>query len=90
MTEDINDTGIIITILERFEKQRLPRITEIKKRLDDGERLNEYEMEFISEALHDAKNLMPFLENKPEYQELFAQVVHFYKLVTDEALNLQK
>jgi len=89
-TQQIDDTGIIQVILERFEKQRLPRMIEIKQRLDDGNKLNEFELEYLSEAVHDAKALLPFLERHPEYEPLLSRVVHYYKIITDEALGNEK
>lgn len=86
-TQQIDDTGIIQVILERFEKQRLPRMIEIKQRLDDGYKLNEFELEYLSEAVHDAKALLPFLERHPEYEPLLSRVFHYYKIISDETLD---
>jgi len=86
-TQQIDDTGIIQVILERFEKQRLPRMIEIKQRLDDGNKLNEFELEYLSEAVHDARALLPFLERHPEYEPLLSRVFHYYKIISDEALD---
>ena len=90
MNVDFNDTAIIQVVLDRFEKQRLPRITEIKEKAENGEILNEFEIEFLSEALHDARNLLPVLDRHPEYEPLLSQVIHYYKMVTDRALENEK
>jgi len=90
MNIDLNDTAIIQVVLERFEKQRLPRIVEIKKKTDNGEILNEFEIEFLSNAIHDARALLPVLERHPEYEPLLSQVIHYYKEVTDRALANEK
>ncbi len=84
------DTGIILVVLQRFEKQRLPRIIEIKQRLDNGNTLNEFEIEYLSEALHDARSLLPYLDRHPEYEPLLSRVFHYYKIITDEALGNEK
>jgi len=81
-----DDTGVIQTLLERFEKHRLPRITEIKQRLDQGNTLSDFDIEYLSEAIHDAKVLLPYLNRHPEYEALVSSVIHYYKLITDEAL----
>lgn len=90
MTVQINDTGIIQVILIRLEKQRLPRMSEIKRRLDQGNRLNEFELEYLSEAIHDARALLPLMEKHPEYEPLLSRVCHYYKIITDEALGNEK
>ena len=84
------DTGVILVLLESFEKQRLPRIIEIKLKLDYGDIINEFELEYLSEALHDARMLLPYLDRHPEYQPLVAKIIHYYKLVVDEALANEK
>ncbi len=90
MDKKFVDTGIILVLLKGFEKQRLPRIIEIKLKLDYGETINEFELEYLSEALHDARMLLPYLERHPEYKPLLAKVIHFYKTVVDEALANEK
>jgi len=90
MSKSIDDTGIFQVILARFEKQRLPRMVEIKQRLDAGDKLNEFELEYVSEAMHDAEALFPFVERHPEYQPLLSRVFHYYKIISDEALNNEK
>ena len=86
MDKKTEDTGVILVLLESFEKQRLPRIIEIKLKLDYGDIINEFELEYLSEALHDARMLLPYLDRHPEYQPLVAKIIHYYKLVVDEAL----
>lgn len=81
-----NDTGIMLVILQCFERQRLPRVIEIKQRLDLGYLLNEFEIECISEALHETRSLLPYLDRHPEYMPLASRVIHYYKEITDEAL----
>lgn len=84
------DTGVILVILQRFETQRLPRITEIKLSLDGGNKLSEFNIRYLSEAMHDAQMIMPYLNRHPEYEPLFAKVMHYYKVITDEALANEK
>lgn len=85
-----NDTGIIQVSFQDLASQRLPRIIEIKHKLDHGDILNEFDIECISEALHDARSLFPYLDRHPEYEMLASKVIHFYKEITDEALVNQK
>ena len=86
MDKKTEDTGVILVLLESFEKQRLPRIIDIKLKLDYGDIINEFELEYLSEALHDARMLLPYLDRHPEYQPLVAKIIHYYKVVIDEAL----
>ena len=36
MKESADELGVIYALVERFEKQRLPRLLELKKRVDKG------------------------------------------------------
>jgi hypothetical protein len=36
MEESADELGTIYALMERFEKQRLPRLLELKKRVDEG------------------------------------------------------
>jgi hypothetical protein len=90
MNKNNHDTGIILVVLLRFEKQRLPRVTEIKQKLDKGDILTSFDIEYMSEALHDARHLMPYLDRHPEYEPLVSKVIHYYKIITDEALANEK
>jgi len=90
MNMSVDDTGIIMAIVECFQKQRLPRVMEIKQKLDQGETLNEFDIEYLSEAIHDNCGFIPYLGRHPEYQALVSKVIHYYKLITDEALANEK
>ena len=85
-----HDTGIIIVLLQDFEQQRLPRIIAIEQRLDNGGNLSEFEIDYLSEALHDARKILPYLDRQQEYRPLLAKVMHYYKEITDTALSNEK
>ena len=87
MNTQTYDTGILLVVLQRFEAQRLPRLVDIKQGLDRGNTLNEFDIEFLSEALHDARNILPYIDRHPEYEVLISKVFHYYKLIADEAMN---
>ena len=85
-----HDTGIIIVLLQHFEKQRLPRIVEMELRLENGDNLSELDIDYLSEALHDARKILPYLDRQQEYRPIFATVMHYYKEITDTALSNEK
>jgi hypothetical protein len=83
------DTGIIIVILDRFEKQRLPWMLDMQRKMELGVPLNDIDIEFLSSALDDIRNFMPYMERNPEFKPLLAKVIHYYKLITDKALTIE-
>jgi len=85
-----HDTGIIIVLLQRFEKQRLPLIVEMELRLENGDNLSEFDIDYLSDALHDARKILPYLDRHQEYRPLLAKVMHYYKEITDTALSNEK
>ncbi len=90
MTEDLKDTGVITALLQRLERERLPRALDIKAKVDRGERLGDEDMVFLEQVFSDASKLKPLLDRHHEYQSLVAKVIHLYKSITDKALENEK
>jgi hypothetical protein len=83
-----DDNGLITVILERLEKQRLPRLFSIKDRVDAGEPPDDMDLEFLESAIEDARKLIPLIDRHPEYQHLASQVMSLYKEIADKALQI--
>jgi len=90
MTSAENEQGILAVLVERLEKQRLPRVLDIKARVDKGETLTDPDIGFLAEVMEDAMKVKPLIDNHPEYQELARKVTGLYKEVTDKALANQE
>lgn len=86
MTEASKDLGVAIVLLQRLNEETLPKALEIKARLDRGERLDHWDIDFLRELSKRAEEIKPLVDKHPEYQEVYAQVVHLYKQITDVAL----
>ena len=87
MDEDIKEDGVILALIERFERQRLPRILELKERVDRSELLDESDMEFLQGVIADAVHNKPLIDKHPEWQKFCAEVVHLYEEITEKALQ---
>lgn len=87
MTDRNRETGVITALLERLEKQRLPRILAIKASLDTGNKLADYEIEYLDEVLADAGRAKDLVDRHPELASLAARVLHLYKEIMDKALE---
>ncbi len=90
MTSAENEQGVLAVLVERLEKQRLPRVLDIKARVDKGETLTDPDIAFLGEVMEDAMKVKPLIDNHPEYQELARKVTGLYKEVTDKALANQE
>jgi len=79
--------GVLEVVMERFEKQRLPRILDIKKMVDRGEVLCKLDITFLEEVFHDTQQYKQFVDEHPEFQKLYARVAHLYDEIAKKALE---
>lgn len=87
MQNPAQDAGLIAVLMERFEKQRLPRILAIKEKLDRGGLLDDIDLALLREVLADSIKVKPLIDRHPEYQELAARMVRLYKEITAKAIE---
>jgi hypothetical protein len=90
MNELPQDTGLITVLLERFEKQRLPRAQSLKEKVDRGELLDEFDLSFLEEVFADVHKIKPLVDRHPEYQELVSRAIRLYKEITAKAMENEK
>jgi hypothetical protein len=90
VTEPSKEDGAILALIERFEKQRLPRLQQLKENTDNGKLLSEEDIAFLDTVIHDAQQSKPLFDRHPDWQAFCANVVHLYESITEKALENEK
>jgi hypothetical protein len=87
MTEPDKEDGVILALIDRFEKQRLPRLKILKEKVESGELLSDVDIDFLDKVIHDAQQSKLLIDRHPEWKEFCANVVHLYETITEKALE---
>ena len=85
MSKPDQDAGVIQTLLDRLNSQRLPMALALEDKVDKGETLSDYDISKLEEVLADAQTIQPMADRHPEYQDLAARMLHLYKEILDRA-----
>lgn len=86
MSNKTDDAGVIQVLLDRFNEQRLPRALLMKEKVERGETLEKFEVDFLAEVLADTRAMHALLERHPEYKELVTKALNLYTEITEKAL----
>ena len=81
-----NEDGVLFALVQRLERQRLPRLLDIKAKLDGGEKLADFDLRFLQEVMSDSLNISEVIQRHPEYRELAAKTVDLYREISAKAL----
>ena len=87
----IKEAGTIQVMLQRLNEYRLPKALDLKKKVDRGEKLDSYDIEFLETVLTDATHAQGLITKHPEIQSLVGKLMSLYREITTKGLeNEQK
>ena len=88
---DKKDLGIIIAVLKCFEHQRLPHLLHIKEYLDNGEKLDDRDIVFLTDLITERKTITPEMERiinqRSEFKQLEVNIINLYHYIAVTALS---
>ena len=90
MTESKHDTGVLIVLLARLKKRRIPNAVALKNKVDRGMVLSDRDKTFMAKVRADLRKTEPLLARNPEYQTLIDRLAHLYREISVKALENEK
>lgn len=85
-----DDSGVLKVLMERLNKQRLPHALSLETKVNTGEVLNDFDLEFLSEVLRDLKKVKPIYDRHPDYQPILARLASLYTTIIHKASENEK
>lgn len=76
-----DDDGVLKVLMERLNKQRLPHALSLETKVNNGEPLNDFDIEFLLEVLQDVRRVKPIYDRHPEYQPILTKLMNLYTYI---------
>jgi hypothetical protein len=85
------DLGVAQVLLMRLEAERLPYALKLKDKVDRGERLSPFDMQFLKRVMEEGREARNLAARLPQYQEVVTRMSQLYDEITRKgAENEQK
>ena len=84
---NIKEAGTIQVLLQQLNDVRLPRALDLKKKVDRGEKLDDYDLDFLETVLADATSAQGLVAKHPEFKVLVGKLIGLYSEITSKALE---
>jgi hypothetical protein len=81
------ELGVIAVLAKRMVEERLPKALALKERVDRGEVMNELDLNFLEQVVHDANTVMPMMKDDARVMQVAARMMQLWKEITTKALE---
>jgi len=79
--------GALTALMLNFKQHHLPVSLQILERVEKGERLGDWEFEFMENVIQEANRIKPVIDQHEDFQSVYAGAVHLYQRITSKALE---
>jgi len=76
------DKGIAQVLLMRLENERLPYALKLKDKVDRGERLSDFDVQFLKRVMQEGREARNLAAKLPQYQEVVTRMTELYDEIT--------
>ena len=90
MDQNKKDAGIIGRALQRLNKDHLPRAFSLKKKVDNGDTLSDFDLNFLGRDYNDAMDLTGIVGPHREYQDLMSKMIGLCDGIRKKATENEK
>jgi hypothetical protein len=87
MAERTKDKWVLDALVVEFESHRLPRLLDLKQKVDDGRALDDADIRFLQEFQGRASLAQRLIEQHPEYEDLLSRAVDLYSEIVATGLG---
>ncbi|MDH5600526.1 MAG: hypothetical protein OEY78_04385 [Gammaproteobacteria bacterium] len=80
------EAGLIHVLVERHNTQRLPRAMSLKEKVERGELLTDFDVNFITEISSGMNQIIPLIRHRPECQKMATEMLNLCTEIAEKAL----
>jgi hypothetical protein len=84
------DLGVAMALLDRLNNRRLPFAQQLKKKVDQGEVLSDFDMQFLKKVMEDSAEARKIATKLPQFQEIVSKMTTLYNDIMSKGLENQK
>ena len=75
------------TQVDNMAEQVLPRLSDIKTKVDMGRELSEMDIRFMAQVTHYAQRSKRLIDRLPEWQNFFTDVLRLHEEIVDKVID---